>query len=303
MRKRIPSILLLLFIIFGCALSIRGESKVDFQKIRILREKFQRKIIKISENLDGVVGVAIKNLGTGETFFHNENIVFPQASSIKIAILYELYKQSEENKINLEETVRLKRKDKVGGSGILQFLGNSTVSLSLKDLAVLMIVLSDNSATNILIDYIGMDKINHRLNTLGLKKTMLRRKMMDIDSAKQGKENVSTPYEMMTLLEKIYNEPFSWKILEVLSLPKNTPLRRGIPYQIRVANKPGGLRGVRCDSGIVLLKDSPYIICAMTTYLKNDQEGEEAITSISKTAYEYFFEITKYTKYGRRLFD
>ncbi len=303
MKKSV--IYLFLISLFLTITSVYGDKlpEVKSIKIQILSQKFQRKIEKIAQDLDGVIGVAIKNLNSGETFFLNENVIFPQASSIKIVVLYELFKQSEEGKINLEEIIELTKKDKVGGSGILQFLGDSNISLSLRDFAILMIVLSDNTATNILIDYIGIEKINQRLRELGLKNTKLRRKMMDIKAAKEGKENVSTPYEMMRILEKIYHEPFSWKIIEILSLPKDTPLRKGVPYQVRVANKPGGLKGVRCDSGIVLLKDSPYIICVMTTYLKNEQEGIDVIAKVSKITYEYFFTLSKYSEYGRQLFN
>ena len=274
----------------------------------VLDAKFQAAVRDAEAGLDGVLGLALKDLKTGKTFLINEREVFPQASSIKIAILLEAFKQAEEGRLQLDEFIALEESRKVAGSGVLYYLGRPSLRLSIHDTAVLMVVLSDNTATNLLIDKVGMEAVNKRLDGLGLAKTRLQRKMMDLKAAAEGRENVSTPLEMMTLLEKLWKgdvlkEPYRKDLLEILAIPKESPLRAGVPEGIAVAEKPGELEAVRCDSGIVQLAGRPYIICVMTTYLKHDADGNQAITRISRLAYEHFSRLERSSEIGRVVSD
>lgn len=274
----------------------------------LLDAKFQAAVRDAEAGLDGVLGLALKDLKTGKTFLMNEREVFPQASSIKIAILLEAFKQAEEGRLKLDEFIALEESRKVAGSGVLFYLGRPSLSLSVRDTAVLMVVLSDNTATNLLIDRVGMDAVNKRMEVLGLPKTRLRRKMMDLKAAGEGRENVSTPLEMMTLLEKLWKgdilkEPYRKDFLEILAIPKDSPLRSGVPEGVDVAEKPGELEAVRCDSGIVMLPGRPYILCIMTTYLKRDTDGNPVIAKISRLAYEHFSRLERSSEIGRVVSD
>lgn len=171
----------------------------------LLREKFFRSLHSTVENANAIVGVAIKDLKTGEQFFINENEVFPQASTIKIHILTEVYRQAMEGKFKLTDIRSLPPSARVGGSGILSLLGEKTVSMSIRDYCVLMINLSDNSATNFLIDVVGMENVNKTLVANGATQTKLQRRMMDYQAAKEGRENISTPKDVLTILEKMYH--------------------------------------------------------------------------------------------------
>ena len=151
-----------------------------------------------------------------------------------------------------------------------------------RDLATMMVAVSDNSATNVLIDRVGMDNVNRLLDTLNLAHTRLRRKMMDIKAAGEGRENVSTPREMLSLLEQIYrgkifNQATTADFLKMLSTHKDSWILRDLPDGLQVADKPGSLEGVRNDSGIVFAQNRPYVICVMTTYLRKERDGENAI--------------------------
>lgn len=291
--------IILFIFLFSIDLSFVYPEKEDY-----LWQKLRNRITKISERLDGVLGVAVKDLKKGDTIFINENEIFPQASSIKIAILLEVFKQVEGGKIKWDEFIDLKKEMKVGGSGILQILGEPFLSISIKDLCKLMIVLSDNTATNILIERIGMDSVNKRMENIGLKMTKLNRKMMDIQASREGKENLSTPYETLGLLEKIWRgeilkEPFQSEFLKILSIPKDSYLKKGISENIPVASKPGSLPGVRCESGIVIQEKRPYIICVMTAFLKKQEEGEFTISEISRLVYEHFSLLERSNSFGR----
>ena len=121
-----------------------------------LGAKFEKRVHDIAARVDGVVGYSIVDLTSGERLGHLEGTTFPTASAIKLAIVYELFKQAAESKLRLDERVTLDRRQAVGGSGVLVEMGTPT--LSIRDYAVLMVTLSDNTATNVLIDRLGMDK-------------------------------------------------------------------------------------------------------------------------------------------------
>jgi beta-lactamase class A len=194
--------------------------------------------------------------------------------------------------------------DLVPDSDILGGLTPGITQLTNRDLATMMIAVSDNSAANILIDRVKMENVNAVLDTFGLHNTRLRRKMMDLQAAAEGRENISTPEEMMTLLENIYRGKLLDKestadFFKMLSTHKNSWIPRDLPESLQIANKPGSLESVRNDSGIVFLKNRPYIICIMTTYLAREREGEEAISKISAAAYSMFDRLARSSEYGR----
>ena len=249
-----------------------------------LRAKFEKRVQEISSRVDGVVGYSIVDLTSGERIAHLDAATFPTASAIKLAIVYELFKQAEEKRIDLDEKITLDRHQAVGGTGVLVEMGTPT--LSIRDYAVLMVTLSDNTATNVLIDRLGMDRIAARMQGLGLSGTKLRRHMMDTAAARRGDENVSTPDELAKLLRAM-NETMP-DAIALLKKPKENRLRKGLPEGVASADKSGELEGVRVDAGVVYAKNRPYVLCVMTTFLKDDAEGERAIEEISRVAYEYF---------------
>jgi len=266
-----------------------------------LRHGLERRLEAIATSLDGVIGYSIVDLTSGERIERLQQETFPTASTIKLAILYELFKQADERAIDLEQIRPLDRRHDVEG-GILHEL--QAPSLSLRNYAVLMIVLSDNTATNVLIDALGMEKVSARMRALGLEQTKLRRRMIDLEAARRGDENVSTPGEIARLLQILYrgeglSKPSHDALIELLTKDKSTPMRRGIPGGIAVANKPGTLGGVAVDAGIVFLKDRPYIFVAMVTYLEHEETGDAAITAASKATFDYFSRLAHASEYGR----
>jgi beta-lactamase class A len=260
-----------------------------------LKAKFERRVQEITARLDGVAGYVFVDLTSGEKIAHLEREVFPTASTIKLAIVYELFKQASEGRIRLDETMTLDRSKAVGGAGVLAEMGTPT--LSIRDYAVLMVTLSDNTATNVLIDRLGMDAIGRRMQGLGLAATRLRRHMMDAAAARRGDENVSTPDEIARLLQAMPPEG-----IELLKKPKESRLRRALPPGVAAADKPGELDGVRVDAGIVYAKNRPFVFCVMTTFLREEAEGERAIEEIARSAYEYYSRLG-YGPLGRRIGD
>jgi len=260
-----------------------------------LRGKLGRELNRIAASFDGAIGLAVKDFTSGDVLAINADTIFPQASSIKIAVLIELLRQDQAAILKLSERVEVRKTQFVGGSGVLQSFGDGESSLSLHDLAVLMIVLSDNSATNILIDRVGRTKVNENMASLHLPQTRLERRMIDLEAERKGKENLSTPREMIALYDLLFHgKALDGKhtaiALEILKTPKDpaTPLAKGLPAGVLIADKHGVLDGVRADSGIVLLEGRPYAISVMTAYAADGDDAERTISEISRRVYSYF---------------
>jgi len=273
----------------------------------VLRRKLGAEIEKIAGSHDGVMGVAIKDLTTGEEILINDQLIFPTGSSIKIPILVELHKQAAEGKYKLTDQRWVDHQDKAPGSGVIFNFGDHTSQLSLSDLATLMIVLSDNTATNMLIDQVGMANVNRTLDELGLKQIRLRRKMIDQAASARGDENTATPREAMALMEKLFrgqvvNRQLSDDALKILKIGKNSPIPRLLPDSVEIANKPGSIEGVACDWAVVYVPNRPYAIAVMTNYNgPNSEVANDAIAKVSKLAYDYFARLSRSTGYGARV--
>jgi beta-lactamase class A len=128
--------------------------------------------------------------------------------------------------------------------------------------------------------------------------------MMDLKAAGEGRENVSTPREMMTLLEiidrgRLLNKEMTEDFIRILSTHKESALLQGLPDDAVAASKPGELEAVRNDSGIILVKNRPYVLCVMTAYLKDEREGSAAIRKIAALTYSYFDRVGRASEYGR----
>lgn len=256
-----------------------------------LSRQFARALEQLAEGVDGIVSYHIVDIATGETFSRKADERFPTASAIKIGILYELFKQAEEGRLALDVRQPLGGTPKAGGSGILQELGDP--ALSPRDHAILMILLSDNTSTNVLIDLLGMDEVNRRMTALGAATFSLQRRMMDAVAVERGAENLASARDLVVVMEAIrrgegLTAASRDSALEILRRPGPTALRAGIPTGIPIAAKPGSVSGVRTEVGFVDLKGRPYTIAVMMSFLADDAEGGRVITGISRAAYRYF---------------
>lgn len=301
-KKTFLSIVLVLCSTFSVC-QVRRED-TGAQKRKILWEKVEGELLRVNWDLDGVLALGVKDLTSGETYFINGDEIMPQASSIKIAVLADLYLQVQQGKLKLTDEYVVRKEDLVDGSDIMLGLTPGVTRLTLRDLATMMVAVSDNSATNVLIGRVGMENVNAMLDSLVLHATRLRRQMMDLKAASEGRENVSTPREMMTLLETIYtgkllNKEMTADFLKMLSTHKESSMLQGLPDDVVAANKPGELEAVRNDSGIVLVKNRPYILCVMTAYLKDEKDGSAAIRKIATLTYSYFDRVSRASEYGR----
>jgi len=305
-QKRIAALLTwaCLCLAGGVAASAQTSPPPPTEKQTVLWMKLEKSILDIDRGLDGVMGVAIVDLTDGHKYLLHANDVYPQASSIKICVLAELYRQAQQGKLKLTDLYTVNAADLVEDSDIMGGLTPGVTQITLRDLATMMVAVSDNSATNVLIDRVGMDNVNAFLKAQGLRDTRLRRKMMDLKAAAEGRENVSTPNEMLNLLQALYrdeilNQEMTADFFKVLSTHKDSWIPRNLPDDLRIADKPGALEGVRNDSGVIFVDKRPYVLCVMTTYLHRERDGEEAISNISLAAWRMFDRLARASEYGR----
>ncbi len=271
----------------------------------LLWQKLQADVERLNRDLNGTMGVAIMDLTDGRTLLLNPDAVFPTASSIKVAVLAELFRQDQQGSgARLSDLYTMNTADLVADSAIMAGLTPGVTRVTNRDLATFMVAVSDNSATNVLIDRVGMDNVNKLLTSLGLEHIRLQRKMMDVKSAQQGRENLASPRDFMLLFAAIYqgkvlDKSHTADFFKLLSTTKDSDIPRYLPDTVMIANKPGSLEAVRNDVGLVFAQNRPFIICVMTSYLKNEREGQDTIAKLAAAAYEYFDRVGRSSEYGR----
>jgi beta-lactamase class A len=231
----------------------------------------------LKRDLEATPGLAscwYKNLETGETFGFQEEAVHSSASTIKIFLMAYLFRKFEDGDLRPEDRIPLRPDQIAPSAGVLSYLRDLR-ELSVRDLIELMIIVSDNSATNVLIDLAGMDATNAFLrDELGLKVTRLRRHMMDLEAIARGQDNTTSALEAGLVLERIrrgdiISPEASREMLRILKNQQDTHL---IPWYLgevlpehTIAHKTGGLDHVLHDAALVDLPEDPYVLCFFGT--------------------------------------
>lgn len=277
-------------------------AQVDMQ--RDLRNKFEAELKKINDNFEGIFGAEFVDLSSGQKISINADNVMPTASAIKVPILIELFRQADQKPGLLREQRPFSPNEATGRSGMGRLLG-PTSSLSLEDIAKLMINLSENTATNMLIDEVKMENVNRLISGLGLTRMKLQRKMLQSDLQARGEDNLATPAEAATLMTKIaqcelpVSKASCERIRQILEITQPAhPGKDPIPNNIPVAFKWGGNEGVSTAWAIVNLPDRPYVFAIMTTF---GSENATAVRAASAAAFGYFSRLARANPYGGRV--
>ena len=254
-------------------------------------------------DLPGVAGFCLQDLATRDTMGWHEQEVFPVASTIKIPILVTLLDRAEKGELDLQERIALTPEVLVPGSGVLTYL-EGPLDLSVLDIAQLMIMVSDNTATNLCIDWASMDATNALMGSLGLSQTRIRRKMQDHESVARNEENVSTPAEAVGLMRALYegrpSSAVAEQALAILKKPNRGPIERAMEAGVAVSNKPGGMERVRCDAGIVWLQRHPYALALMSKFgMENPYRQENRLVAAVQLIHEYMVAIDRSSALGQ----
>ncbi|AOT72618.1 serine hydrolase [Geosporobacter ferrireducens] len=252
----------------------------------------EKEIIRALESTSAKTSVVLKDLRNDIWIFQKEEkMVIPSASTIKILIMTEALNQIQQGKYQLEEKVSIMEEEKVPYSIISDL---TTDFYTFQDLITLMIIVSDNTATNVLIDLLGFDAINEMATKIGLKNTQLKRKMMDFEAAQMGRQNITTAIDMAMLMEKIFNreilnEKLCNHAIDILKRQKDKiMLKRYIPEDTVIAHKTGDLANLNHDIGIFYLPQQTYLLGVFVTEAQSNLAAQQIIGEISKLVYTYY---------------
>jgi beta-lactamase class A len=266
---------------------------------------FQVQLEPILNAFSGTLGFKAVRLSDGFTLEHLPDEVFPAASVVKVPLMLEALKQAEEGKLDLHARIPMPADERVGGSGVLYRLEGGA-GLTLLDYVTLMIVVSDNTATNIVLDAIGgRDAVNSRLQSWGFAKTTVVGKLMlpperKNEDQKAGKLAEITPHESALLLERLVRgdllgEAMQGLALETLEAQQYTEiLARYLPDGVKTATKSGQITGVRNDIGIVTT-ERPYVLALCSKGCADqrfhiDNEAVLTLAQVSRLVYDAMLE-------------
>lgn len=285
-------------------------------------------IASLSDGFNGVLGISVKNLETGEHASFNGDRLFPTASVFKVPVIVEFYRQAEAGRLNLDDVVTLREEDKVPGSGVLKEL-SAGLNVTLSDLLSLMMIVSDNTATDLILRKVSMENVNRMLRGLALEKTAVSRYCREIlfdlvgvqqpleeltislwDRVSENSEHkgswslgvidndVTTPDEMARLLELVALGEAAGRdscdaILTVMGKCQTGQYRipKYLPgSMVKMQRKTGSLPGIRNDVGVITLKKpwQRYVLSCFTMDAENIYEAEEVIARVSEAVFQYF---------------
>ncbi len=272
----------------------------------LLWQKLEQQLVVRAKDFPGVAGIALRDVTEGLTIQINADEIFPTASTIKLHVLTKLLQRAEAGEIDLDELIAIDPADHVLGSGVIAYL-QGPLTFSLRDLATLMMIASDNTATNLCMERAGIAETNSLLRALGLTQTTLRRKMMDDIAAIREQENIATPTELVAMLDLLrQGQPspaVATQTLAVMQKHNYGFIDRGVPAPICVANKPGWIEGAMCDAALVYLPRRPYLLAIMTKYARCSAVVQENfIVDVSTLVFATLQTLDRSSSYGRTVY-
>jgi beta-lactamase class A len=305
-----------LFILALTAVGARAQDQSPTPRINRLRTQIERLI----RRADGQVGVAIKHIEGGQELNVNGDMLFPMASAFKVPVLVELLYQVKEGRYGLDDEMTVQKSEQHIGSGMLSSLVMPGVKLSVLNMAHFMMMISDNSAADMLLEKVGAENINARLKSLGITGISVNRScqklIADLQALQMGArtpeqrkaavvkfgenpQDEATPVAMNTLLEKIFKKEIpdpdlaSLEIQIMLKCETGEKRIKGeLPPGTVVAHKTGTLAGTVDDCGIIYLPDGQgHVVLTVLTkdFTADTSDVEAIIAKIARLVYDYFY--------------
>jgi len=253
----------------------------------------------------GKVAIAVKNLKTGEAYLYHQDEPMPTASLIKLPIMVECYRQAEEKKVKLDDMVTLKQEDKVPGSGILTEHFSPGASFSLRDAVHLMIVYSDNTATNLVLDRIGIGSTAETMEKMGYPHTKAHSKVYRRDTSVFPERSKvfglgsTTASEMIRLCEalnkhEVVSKEASEAMLKHLqACDDREKFPRFLPAGTKIAFKTGSVDAARTAAGIIECGQGPVALCVLTDQNEDkrwgpDNAGNRLCADVARVVFDHF---------------
>lgn len=255
--------------------------------------QLEQEIRSMIESFDGKIGIALKELPNGSGFEINADQPYRAASVIKVPIMHEIFRKSEQGKLDLNSVHKVSDNNIQVGSGVIRSL--SSMPYTIKDLVTLMIIVSDNSATNECIDIATYDGVTSSMKDLGLINTVLVRKMLGQKGGDVSfsQDNTISPKDSILLLEDIYNASTLSRdscdsILDIMKAQQlRNKLPRYLPVDTESATKGGTVRHVANDIGILYFS-KPIAVSILSMDVPHSSYGDDLIAKMSQTIYKYY---------------
>ena len=252
----------------------------------------ENQIEKLIEQCPYKVHIVVEDYKTTSPVFQlREQEVFSSASIIKVPILIAILAHLQKTNGDLQQVV------KIAGENVVDFsvlTEQEQTCATLHELLVWMIITSDNTATNVCIDFLGMATLNNYFNEIGLNNTRVQRKMMDFERQKLGLDNETNASDIQRLFQQIYEGQLlskQWNDIAIDILCRqrsHESLKRYIVDHVKMAHKTGGLDTVDHDAGIVFTKECDYFIGVFITEVEDNDKAKQYIGAISKVVYDHF---------------
>lgn len=265
-----------------------------------------RELDNLATRYSGRVAIYIKDLKTGRTWMHHPDDLFPAASLIKVPVMIAAFYKIRDGQLALDERLAITRRNRVGGSGTLKWRPDGT-KLTMRELLVHMINESDNTATKMVLDRLGIGYVQQQFPRMGLLYTGIYEEGMSIKGGRVMHENYTTAREMSALMEKIYKgdavDNLSSEImLDILKKPKAVASRlaKGMPSGWEIAHKTGLLRQACHDSAIFLSPNGDYAITVLTGQNRSYSQAKDFITKLAKVTFRHYGGPQYYAKAGSR---
>lgn len=270
------------------------------------KEKFEQNIQAQIDSIDGTIAVAFYSLSQPkDSLLINVDEKFHAASTMKVPVMIELFKQDHEGKIDLQDSILLKNEFKsiVDGSLYSMDINDDSddiiysqigTKVALSDLMHSMITVSSNLATNVLIELVDAKNTTATMRSLGARNIEVLRGVEDQKAYDQGLSNSTTARDLMIIMEAIANNTAGRQgdceamIAILKDQQHNDLIPMYLPKEVQVAHKTGSITGVHHDAGIVYLPDGrTYILVLLSKNLKDFDKGTDQLAKISKTVYDY----------------
>lgn len=265
---------------------------------RSLMSKLERRIEARAMEFDGLTGIYVREMRTGSEIAIDADQPFPAASVIKIFVLATALRA-----LDPEASHELAARDVVGGSGVLQSKPIGT-SWRLRELMTLMMSVSDNTATNILIDHATTERINALIRAHAGSITVLKRRMMDARAADSGRENLLTAREVGRFLaaieaEEVLDRKDASEFHSMMRLSGRTPFRRRLPPDAEIESKPGELEGVRNEAAVFRKRDRSMIVVVLTSHAADEEDAERFLGDVAADCWSTLDRIGRADATGR----
>lgn len=257
-------------------------------------EVMAQELSRLASHHQGRVAIYLTDLKDGKSWSFHPDDLFPSASLIKVPIMVCVFYAIQDGRLALSEKLTLRRHNRVGGSGSLKWSPDGT-RRSVRDLLQLMISESDNTATNLVIEALGLGYIQQQFPKMGLLYTGIYKEGMSLNGSRVAHENYTTAREMNMLMEKIYkgemiDKPSSQLMLDILRHKKAVASRlaKGLPAGWEIAHKTGLLRHACHDSAVFLTPNGDYAMTVLTGQNGSYKIAKDFISRLGRVTFRHY---------------